>query len=118
MVQKVETRLVDDIDGSDAAETVTFALEGRQYEIDLSTKNAQDLRDRTAMFVASARQIGGRRSGSRRASTSGPAPAAVRAWAQANGIEVSNRGRIPSDVLRMYEGRDRQPVAAEPAVDE
>ena len=58
MVRKVETLLVDDLDGSEAAETVRFALEGRQYEIDLSEGNASRLRGSLAVFVSSARRAG------------------------------------------------------------
>ncbi|WP_214405977.1 histone-like nucleoid-structuring protein Lsr2 [Pseudonocardia lacus] len=115
MAQKVETRLVDDIDGSEAVETVRFALEGRQYEIDLSEDNATRLRESLAAFVSSARRAGG--SGSRTArSTASGTPrrsssadrehgAAVREWARANGFEVSDRGRIAADILKAYEAR-------------
>lgn len=121
MAQKVETRLVDDLDGSEAVETVRFALEGRQYEIDLSADNATRLRDSLADFVASARRAGGSGARSARsAGTSGSAGsagrrsssaadrehgAAVREWARTNGFEVSDRGRIASDVLKAYEAR-------------
>ena len=110
MVQKVETRLIDDLDGSAAAETVRFALEGREYEIDLSTRNASRLRDGLAAFVSSARKASGaRRSPARRASGRAAADreqaAAVREWARANGFEVSDRGRISATVLEAYERR-------------
>ena len=114
MAQKVETRLVDDLDGSEAAETVRFGLAGRQYEIDLSVGNANRLRDGLAEFVAAARRSGS--SGSRAAgSTAAPARrsssgdrehgAAVREWARVNGFEVSDRGRIAAEVLEAYEKR-------------
>lgn len=117
MAQKVETRLVDDLDGSEAVETVRFALEGRQYEIDLSEDNAARLRDGLAAFVASARRAGGARGGraatpvassagtlSRKA-TDREHGAAVREWARANGFEVSSRGRISTEILTAYEQR-------------
>jgi len=117
VAQKVETRLVDDLDGSEAAETVRFALEGRQYEIDLSEDNAARLRDSLAAFVASARRAGGARGGraavpasagaaaSSRKATDREHGAAVREWARANGFEVSSRGRITTEILTAYEQR-------------
>ncbi len=116
MAQKVETRLVDDLDGSTGAETVRFALAGREYEIDLSEANAARLRDGLAEFVAAARRAtgdsgrtGGRRSeapsAARRPAMDREQAGAVREWARANGFEVSARGRIPSSVLTAYEQR-------------
>ena len=113
MAQKVETWLVDDLDGSEAAETVRFGLEGRQYEIDLSQHNAARLREGLADFVASARRGGGGprtsrslNAGSSRASTaSREHGAAVREWARANGLQVSDRGRISAEVLKAYDAR-------------
>jgi Lsr2 len=113
VAQKVETRLVDDLDGSEAVETVRFALEGRQYEIDLSEHNASRLRESLAAFVSSARRAGGSRS-ARSATATSPRRsssadrehgAAVREWARANGFEVSDRGRIAADILKAYEER-------------
>jgi hypothetical protein len=108
VVQKVETRLVDDLDGSVAAETLRFGLEGRQYEIDLSEGNAARLRDSLAAFVTSARRVTGGRTMSQstgRASRDREQTGAVREWARANGFEVSHRGRIAADVLKAYEQR-------------
>lgn len=127
MVQKVETRLVDDLDGSEAAETVSFAFDGRQYEIDLSADNAARLRDGLAEFVGAARRAGtasARRSGQpaaapRRGAADREHSVAVREWAKANGFEVSDRGRIPSVVLTAYEQRGRErddtEITAEPS---
>ena len=61
MAQKVDVRFVDDLDGSEASGTVSFALDGRAYEIDLSEENAAKLRDSLATFVAAARRTGSRR---------------------------------------------------------
>ena len=110
MVQKVETRLVDDLDGSDAVETVTFAFEGREYEIDLSEENAAKLRDGLATFVAAARRSGGGRRGATprvapRSTYDREQAMAIREWARANGFEVSERGRIPRVVIEAYERR-------------
>ena len=111
MAQQVQTRLVDDLDGSEADETVTFALAGRQYEIDLSGENAARLRDSLASFVAAARRGGSGRQSSAAPRSARPAAsdrehtAAVREWARQNGHEISDRGRIPHSVLEAYEKR-------------
>ena len=99
MAQKVNIVLVDDIDGSDAEETVTFALDGREYEIDLSKKHAARLRDALAPYVGHARRANGRRSRSR---AGGPSPADIRAWARENGFSVPDRGRVSSNVRDAY----------------
>jgi hypothetical protein len=118
VAQHVETRLVDDLDGSEADETVTFALAGRQYEIDLSGENAAKLRESLASFVAAARRSGGRqrptatRSAPRAAVASDREhTAAVREWARQNGHDISDRGRIPNSVLEAYEQRNAVPSA-------
>src|SRR4051812_8592513 len=66
MAQRVNVVLVDDIDGSDAAETVSFALDGVDYEIDLSDEHANELREAISLYVGHARRTGGRRRGNRR----------------------------------------------------
>ena len=102
MAQRVQIILEDDFDGGTADETVTFGLDGAEYEIDLSAKNAAGLRDTLAPWLAHARKIGGRR---RR----GVKPVAssttsdIRAWALANGFEVSSRGRVSAEVREAYE---------------
>lgn len=98
MAQKVNIVLVDDIDGSEAAETVSFALDGREYEIDLSKRNAEKLRDALAPFVGHARRGGGRR----RNRSGGPSPSDIRAWARENGFDVPDRGRVSSQVRDAY----------------
>jgi len=110
VAQRTITTLIDDVDGSEAAETVSFGLDGTAYEIDLSEAHAEDLREVLSPYVSVARRsgspTGGGRSGRARATrptASGDAdPKAVRAWAQANGIEVSSRGRINAAVLEQY----------------
>ena len=106
MAQKVNIVLVDDIDGTDADETVTFALDGKEYEIDLTNKNAGKLRDALAPFVAHARRSGGGSRGrrSRGASSSrGGHAAEIRAWARDNGYTVSERGRVSAEVKAAYD---------------
>lgn len=105
MAQKVQVILVDDVDGGDAAETVTFGLDGVTYEIDLNDENAAKLRDALSPWVGHGRKVGGRTSAGtrRRSAASGTDTAAIRAWARENGHDVSERGRISADVLAAYE---------------
>ncbi len=109
MAQKVQVVLIDDIDGGDADETVTFALDGVTYEIDLNADNAAKLRDAFALWVGSARRVSGRSSSARsasrstgRRSASGEDTAAIREWAKQNGHDVSERGRISAVVREAY----------------
>lgn len=108
MAQKVNIILVDDIDGTEATETVTFALDGTTYEIDLNETNAQSLRTSLSGFVTHARKVSsGRKAAGRRSAQ--PAAGAssntkdVREWAKAQGMEVSERGRISADVQQAYD---------------
>ena len=110
MAQTVITRLIDDLDGSEATETVTFGLDGEEYEIDLSAKNAAALRKAVDRYRGAARSISTGRSSAaaRRSRGKGSRgrgemdPRVVRAWAAENGFEISSRGRIPSEVLEQY----------------
>ena len=65
MVQKMTVVLEDDVDGTAAAETVAFALDGVSYDIDLSHANAEKLRAALAPWVGHARRVGGRKSSAR-----------------------------------------------------
>ncbi|MFS3127219.1 histone-like nucleoid-structuring protein Lsr2 [Nocardioides sp. Bht2] len=104
MAQKVHIVLVDDIDGSEASETVTFGMDGVSYEIDLSTDNAAKLREAVAPFLGHARRVGGRKASGRRPSAAGgPAASDVRDWARQNGYELSDRGRVPAEVREAYD---------------
>ena len=105
MAQKVNIVLVDDIDGSEASSTVSFGLDGTTYEIDLNDKNAGKLRDVLAPYLGHARKVSGGRRGRKAAGGSnlGPSPRLVRDWARSNGYEVSDRGRVPADVIAAYE---------------
>lgn len=105
MAQRVSVELVDDIDGSKAVETVTFALDGTTYEIDLNKKNAAKLRDGLTAFIENGRKVSGARSRAKRTAASGPSAAEIRAWAQSNGYEVPDRGRIPAHVRAAFESR-------------
>ena len=103
MAQKVTIVLVDDIDGSDATETVSFGLDGASYEIDLNEKNAAALRDALAGFVGHARKVTNSRGRKARTTTSGPSARELRDWARSNGYEVSDRGRVPAEVRDAFD---------------
>ncbi|TRW43470.1 histone-like nucleoid-structuring protein Lsr2 [Georgenia yuyongxinii] len=106
MAQKVQVTLVDDIDGSPADETVTFALDGISYEIDLSERHASALRESFAEWVGHARRSGGRKISAKRPA-GGRSDAAdagkVREWARQQGYEVSERGRISAEIREAYD---------------
>lgn len=112
MAQKVTVSLVDDLDGSEAEETVEFGLDGAFYEIDLSGNNAERLRDALAEYVEHARRSGGRKRAAGRLAVVGRAPRtasadreqnqAMREWARKQGYTISDRGRIPKEVAEAY----------------
>lgn len=105
MAKKVQVILIDDIDGSEADESVDFAIDGVQYQIDLTQKNAQKLRAALEPYVNAGHRVAGTRKRTAKkassSSTSGDA-AAIRAWARDNGHEVPARGRIPAAVRDAY----------------
>lgn len=105
MSRNVSVVITDDLDGSEGAETVSFGIDGVSYEIDLSEANRTKLATGLAPFVAAGRRASkavGRRAGARPISPSVDR-AAVRAWAREAGLNVSERGRISSDVMTRYE---------------
>lgn len=116
MAQKVHILLVDDIDGSEAAETVSFGLDGTSYEIDLNDQHAAELRDALAPYVGNGRKVAGSRGGRRSSGSSGsssssssskndlgPSAREVRDWARSNGFTVPDRGRIPGEVREAFD---------------
>jgi hypothetical protein len=105
VAQKISVMLVDDLDGSEAAETLTFGLDGAEYEIDLSTKNAAALRDALAKYVAVGRKAraGSKRRPQARSSRAGTTASEIRAWARANGWDVPDRGRVSAEVKAAYD---------------
>jgi len=104
MAQKITVALEDDLDGGPADETVRFGLGGTEYEIDLSTKNANAFRRQFAPFIEHARRTGrGQRRGRGRAVSGRERTADIRAWAKDQGITVSERGRISASVAEQYE---------------
>ena len=104
MATKIAVALEDDLEGGPAVETVRFSVGGEEYEIDLNKKNAAAFRRKLAPFVEHARRPGRearRRTG--RSATGRERGAAIRAWANEQGIPVSARGRIPAGVVEQYE---------------
>ncbi|RBM22442.1 nucleoid-associated protein Lsr2 [Prauserella sp. PE36] len=113
MAQQVVVELVDDLDGTEAVETVEFGLDGARYEIDLSEDNASELRDALALYVEHGRRTGGRRRATspRSPRRNGSAPSAlspreesasIRAWARGQGYEIADRGRISAAIVAAY----------------
>ena len=97
--------LEDDLEGGPAEETVQFGLDGRQYEIDLSTANAEKLREALRPFASSGRRAQSkstRTTGTRSSTGGNPETSKIRAWAKENGYEVSDRGRISSEIRSAY----------------
>jgi uncharacterized membrane protein YgcG len=123
MAQKTVVSLIDDLDGeSEADETVEYALDGVTYEIDLTNEHAETLREVFAPYIEAARRTGGRArtgtSGRRRSSSSGgggssaggrgrEALKAIRDWAKSSGWSVSDRGRLPNNVVEAYDAAHR-----------
>ncbi|ARQ69406.1 histone-like nucleoid-structuring protein Lsr2 [Streptomyces marincola] len=109
MAQKVQVLLLDDLSGGEADETVTFALDGKTYEIDLNSDNADKLRNALEPYVKAGRRAGGGRAArgrTRAAATAGGGSqdtAKIRAWAKENGFEVNDRGRVPANIREAYE---------------
>ncbi|MFF8848350.1 Lsr2 family protein [Streptomyces sp. NPDC015127] len=108
MAQKVRVFLVDDIDGGKAEKTVSFALDGKIYEIDLSDRHADELRAALEPFTKAGRRIGSKPNGARRggvprSANGGENTAAIRAWAKENGYTVNDRGRVPAEIKAAYQ---------------
>jgi hypothetical protein len=129
VARKVEVRLIDDLDGGEADETVEFGVDGTMYEIDLSAEHANELREILERYVeAGTRQRAGRVPG-QRVNGSGPRRAnkadkeqnqAIREWAQRRGIDVASRGRIKQEIVDQYHATggasaDPEPEPARPA---
>lgn len=121
MAQKISVQMLDDIDGSEATQTVPFALDGVSYEIDLSDDNAARLRDELAVYVGAGQRIGGRKirlatgqsaaeGGSTTTTADRERNRQIRVWAQENGYEVAERGRLSSEIVAAYEAAQQAPV--------
>ena len=103
MAQKVNIILVDDLDGSDASESVSFGLDGTTYEIDLNDKNAAQLRDALSGYIGHARKVTTSRKRKSSTTTAGPSARELRDWARSNGFQVSDRGRVPAEVRDAFD---------------
>ena len=111
MAKQTITVLTDDLDGSDADRTIEFGLDGVNYTIDLSEKNAGQLRKILDPYLSNAARVGRATATARLASRKTPAQPvgsnrdqnqAIRAWANQNGHQVSDRGRIPADIMEAF----------------
>jgi hypothetical protein len=106
MSQSTKTVLIDDLDGSEAAATVRFGLDGAHYEIDLNAVHAKELREALARYTAAGRKVA---AAARRPARGGIKAAAskfdsteIRHWARENGLDVKERGRVPADLVARY----------------
>ena len=108
MAQRVQVQLVDDLNGEEAQETVRFGLDGSEYEIDLTTDNASELRSALSRYVDVARKAsGGRRGqggqrGNSTSRTKRDEVQKIRQWAQDNGHNPSSRGRVSQSIVDAY----------------
>jgi hypothetical protein len=118
MAQQVRVEMIDDLDGSEANQTVPFGLDGVTYEIDLSDDHAASLRQELAKYIAAGRRVGGRKIRVATGQSVDPGQRErnreIRTWAQINGYELADRGRIPSEVVSAFDQAQRQPVVEEP----
>lgn len=118
MSSKTIVELIDDIDGTEASQSVAFAVDGVNYTIDLSDSNAEDLRDRLAPFIESGRKVTNTRTAKTYTRRQNRPPLgraqsqAIREWARANGEKVSDRGRIPSELAARFQAAQSELVDA------
>ena len=114
MAQKVQTLLIDDLDGGEAEGTLRFGLDGTEYEIDLNAEHADKLRKALTPFIDAARRAPGSatqrpgRVGRRVARNDRTDPTAVRVWAKSQGIEVKDRGRVPTELVVKFKAATGQ----------
>ena len=103
MAQKIETILEDDLDGGEATQTVHFGVDGKSFEIDLNDSNAAELRELLNDYIIAARLDSAGTARKAPQHRSDPAVVkAIRSWARSNGMEIKDRGRIPSGVVEAY----------------
>lgn len=101
MAKRVNTVITDDLDGSSAAEAVSFSFDGLAYEIDLAPANRQRMQKALQPFIDAGRHVRHRTAPARTASTRRES-AKIRAWAMQRGLHVAERGRISADVVGKY----------------
>jgi Lsr2 len=104
MAKTVAVVVSDDLDGSPGARTVSFGLDGKTYEIDLTEKNRAKLARTIAPYVQAGRRVTGSRGrGAARQGSARVGRADIRTWAKEHGLAVSGRGRISAEVIQKYE---------------
>jgi hypothetical protein len=108
MARKIETVLSDDLDGSKADTTIHFGLDGTEYEIDLNTAHAEQLRKTAQRYIDAGRKVSGSarrttRGSTRHSTSSGPSSSEVRDRAKSQGLEVKERGRIPAELVVKFQ---------------
>jgi DNA-nicking Smr family endonuclease len=107
MAQKIQTLFIDDIDGGDAEGTVRFALDGTDFEIDLSAQHSEELHKVLERYVTHARKVGGQtRRVARGSGRRGASPidsTKVREWAKEQGFDIKDRGRVPAELVAKYQ---------------
>lgn len=99
MARSTQVLLIDDIDGDEATETITFTFEGVAYEIDLNAKNAEKFRSSMEVWTTNGRRVGGRSNRGTKRNSEIPK---IRQWAKENGYEVSERGRVSQEIQDAY----------------
>lgn len=109
MAQQFQVQYIDDLDGSNLggeANTISFAFDGKEYSIDLSDENAAQFAEVMAPYIESGHRVTGTKAKSARKAAAKPATGVdskvIREWARENGYEVSDRGRIPVDIVDAY----------------
>ena len=109
MAREMRLVLTDDFDGTEASETVRFSLDQATYELELSAENAEKLRETFAPYIAKARRVANTGGRGRRSGSSGPKrdTAKIRDWAQNNGYQLGDRGRIPLEIVEAYEAAEK-----------
>lgn len=107
MAQKIKVILIDDVDGSKASDTINFAIDGVNYEIDLNEEHAAELRGAFEKWTTHARRIPARRTRRATSRASSSDASKIRTWAREHGYEISDRGRVPQEIRDAYEQRAR-----------
>ncbi len=102
MSRKVQTYLVDDLDGSAAETTIRFSLDGADYEIDLNDAHRSRLEQTLAQYVTAGRKVAGTARRRRGRSSAEPSSSEVREWARSQGIDIKDRGRLPSGITAQF----------------
>ena len=114
-MQKAVVSLIDDLDGSEADVTIKFGYQGQDYEIDLNSDHAAEMRDKLGNFAEHARTVRAHRPGhaQTRTAASRQYSAQMRAWATEHGFAIKERGRVPVEVVQAYEEAQRGEGGAE-----